>query len=116
MVVGLRFFYGGGSGNMFHHRVLAGWGLVAAGLLALPVQALQVQKLSPQGVVNEGRQVVLRTDQDAVRFGDPQAAAPAAVTCSDEKSAKAPAAGTALANGCGSLSVLYRRGCAARCS
>ncbi len=49
MVVGLRFFYGGGSGNMFHHRVLAGWGLVAAGLLALPVQALQVQKLSPKG-------------------------------------------------------------------
>ena len=73
---------------MFHHRVLAGWGLVAAGLLALPVQALQVQKLSPQGVVNEVRQVVLRTDQDAVRFGDPQAAAPAAVTCSDEKSAQ----------------------------
>ncbi len=38
--------------------------------------------------MNEVRQVVLRTDQDAVRFGDPQAAAPAAVTCSDEKSAQ----------------------------
>lgn len=73
---------------MFHHRVLAGWGLVAAGLLALPAQALQVQKLSPQGAVNEVRQVVLRTDQDAVRFGDPEAAAPAKVTCSDEKSAQ----------------------------
>ncbi len=47
-----------------------------------------MQKLLAQGVVNEVRQVVLRTDQDAVRFGDPQAAAPAAVTCSDEKSAQ----------------------------
>ncbi len=55
-------------------------------LLALgsaPSLALQVQKLSPQGVVEEAHQVVLRTDQDAVRFGDPQAPAPAEITCSD---------------------------------
>lgn len=58
-------------------------GALAAGLLAGPAHALQVQKLQPQGAVNDVRQVVLRTDQDAVRFGDPQAPAPALVACSD---------------------------------
>ncbi|MBV2163345.1 MAG: alpha-2-macroglobulin, partial [Comamonas sp.] len=73
---------------MLHRRIGLTLGIFVAGLLANPALALQVQKLSPQGVVNEVRQVVLRTDQDAVRFGDPQAAAPARVSCSVPQSAR----------------------------
>ena len=73
---------------MSHRRIWLILGICAAGLWAHPAWALQVQKLSPQGVVNDVRQVVLRTDQDAVRFGDPQASAPARVSCSDPQSAR----------------------------
>lgn len=53
-----------------------------------PAWALQVQKLTPQGTVDGVRQVVLQTDQDAVRFGDPQAPAPAQVTCTTARNAE----------------------------
>lgn len=59
---------------------------MSTGLWISAVHALQVEQLVPQGVVDEVRQVVLRTDADAVRFGHVSAAdetAPALVQCSD---------------------------------
>lgn len=65
---------------------LAGLGLLALG--AQSAQALQVSSLSPQGTVTQVRQVVVKFDQPAVRFGDPRAAAPLSVTCSDPQAAR----------------------------
>jgi uncharacterized protein YfaS (alpha-2-macroglobulin family) len=64
---------------------------LACTLLALPgfaAFALTVTSLSPQGEVGNVRQVVAKFDQAAVNFGDPKAAAPLTVTCSDALSTK----------------------------
>ncbi|HSV58367.1 MAG TPA: MG2 domain-containing protein [Variovorax sp.] len=58
--------------------------LIAAG----PASALQVSSLTPQGEVARVRQVVARFDEVAVRFGDPRAPAPLAVSCSDAQTGK----------------------------
>ena len=65
-------------------------GTVLAGLLALPAgsaQAFGVVSVSPRGEVAQVRQVVVKFDAAAVRFGDPKAPAPYAVRCSDEQAA-----------------------------
>jgi len=62
-------------------RNLLSWGI---GLLwALSGWAFQVTSVSPQGEVARVRQVVLRFDEAAVKFGDASAAAPADIQCSD---------------------------------
>ena len=57
--------------------------LALAALAAPAAQALQITSVTPQGEVPQARQVVLRFDQDAQRFGDARAPAPATVRCSD---------------------------------
>ena len=64
----------------------AAWALAA--LLPFGAQALQVTSLTPQGEVARVRQVVAKFDQPAVKFGDPKAAAPLAIDCSDAGAAK----------------------------
>ncbi|WP_428162360.1 alpha-2-macroglobulin family protein [Diaphorobacter sp.] len=64
------------------------WLAAALALAAGSAQALQVSSFSPQGEVAQVRQVVARFDAAAVRFGDPQAAAPFTVQCSDADAAK----------------------------
>ncbi|HYE41525.1 MAG TPA: alpha-2-macroglobulin, partial [Ramlibacter sp.] len=60
---------------------------VALGLAA-GAQALQVTSVTPQGEVARVRQVVAKFDAPAVTFGDPQAAAPLSLTCSDAQSTR----------------------------
>ncbi|VTU17861.1 hypothetical protein RA8CHR_01609 [Variovorax sp. RA8] len=60
----------------------------ALSLCALCAHALQIASLTPQGEVARIRQVVARFDQAAVNFGDPKAAAPLAVSCSDAQAGK----------------------------
>ncbi|MDO8457054.1 MAG: MG2 domain-containing protein [Burkholderiaceae bacterium] len=50
---------------------------------SLSVQAFQVTSLSPQGEVAQVRQLVVKFDEAAVNFGDPKAAAPLTLSCSD---------------------------------
>ncbi len=50
--------------------------------------ALQITSLSPQGEVAQVRQVVAKFDQAAVTFGDPKAANPVSITCSDAQASK----------------------------
>jgi uncharacterized protein YfaS (alpha-2-macroglobulin family) len=59
--------------------------LAAAALLsiALPASALQIVSVSPQGEVSRVRQVVVKFNESAVTFGDPNAPAPASLACSD---------------------------------
>ncbi|MBK6556788.1 MAG: hypothetical protein IPG16_06060 [Comamonadaceae bacterium] len=59
--------------------------LSAAGVLgaAFGAQALSITSLTPQGEVAQVRQVVAKFDGSAVNFGDPKAAAPLTLTCSD---------------------------------
>ena len=52
-------------------------------LVACAGQAFQVVSLTPQGEVARVRQVVVKFDQSAVNFGDPKAAAPISIQCSD---------------------------------
>ena len=52
-------------------------------MASLCAQALQITSLSPQGEVARVQQVVAKFDSAAVRFGDPQAAAPLSLQCSD---------------------------------
>ena len=62
----------------------ADWALaVLAALSPLGAHALQITSLAPQGEVARVRQVVATFDQPAVRFGDPKAPAPLALSCSD---------------------------------
>jgi uncharacterized protein YfaS (alpha-2-macroglobulin family) len=58
---------------------------MAAALLAFaqPASALQIVSLSPQGEVARVRQVVLKFNESAIRFGDANAPAPVALSCSD---------------------------------
>ncbi len=65
------------------------WGLaLLLGSAALSAQALGVRQFSPQGEVARVSQVVVQFDGAAVRFGDPKAAAPVALSCSDAQAAK----------------------------
>nr|WP_239024429.1 MG2 domain-containing protein [Ramlibacter humi] len=57
--------------------------LAAFGLAAFQAQALQVTAVSPQGEVARVRQVVVKLDAAGVNFGDPKAAAPVQLSCSD---------------------------------
>ncbi len=51
-------------------------------------QAFQVTSVSPQGEVAQVRQVVAKFSEAAVNFGDPKAAAPLTVSCSDAASSQ----------------------------
>ena len=55
---------------------------------ALQAHALQITSLTPQGEVSRIRQVVAKFDDSAVNFGDPKAAAPLSLSCSDEQATK----------------------------
>ena len=59
--------------------------LICAALtwLALSAQAFQISSLSPQGEMARIRQVVVKFDEGAVNFGDPKAAAPVTLSCTD---------------------------------
>ncbi len=59
-----------------------------AAATALQAHALQIVSLSPQGEVSKIRQVVARFDTSAVNFGDPKAAAPLTLSCSDAQATK----------------------------
>jgi alpha-2-macroglobulin len=50
--------------------------------------ALQITSLSPQGEVAKINQLVIKFDQAAVKFGDPKAAAPVNLSCSDARASK----------------------------
>ena len=60
--------------------------LVAA--TAFQVHALQIINLSPQGEISQIRQVVAKFDTSVVNFGDPKAAAPLSLSCSDAQATK----------------------------
>ena len=62
--------------------------LTGGALLALQSHALQITSLTPQGEVAQVRQLVASFDQSAIRFGDPKAAAPLNVSCSDTQAGK----------------------------
>ena len=59
--------------------------IVAASLalMAWGAHALQIASFSPQGEVARVRQMVVKFDAAAVRFGDPKAPAPLNLSCSD---------------------------------
>src|ERR1700712_995533 len=61
---------------------------VLSALMALPAHALQITSLTPQGEVARVRQIVAKFDQPAVKFGDPKAPAPLAVSCTDAAAGK----------------------------
>jgi alpha-2-macroglobulin len=67
---------------------LATLGLLACMALASNAWALQISSLTPQGEVAQVRQVVAKFDQAAVDFGDPKAAAPLTISCSDAQASK----------------------------
>ncbi|MDO8450478.1 MAG: MG2 domain-containing protein [Rhodoferax sp.] len=56
--------------------------------IACAAQAFQIISLSPQGEVARVRQVVVKFDESAVNFGDPKAAAPLSLSCSDAQATK----------------------------
>ena len=60
---------------------------LAAGT-AMQASALQIVSLSPQGEISQIRQVVAKFDTSVVNFGDPKAAAPLSLTCSDAQATK----------------------------
>nr|WP_157900406.1 Ig-like domain-containing alpha-2-macroglobulin family protein [Rhodoferax koreense] len=55
---------------------------------ATGASALQITSLSPQGEVARVRQLVAKFDEAAVNFGDPKAAAPLALSCSDAEASR----------------------------
>ncbi|QXL84490.1 alpha-2-macroglobulin [Comamonas sp. NLF-1-9] len=77
---------------MLQRSTWAGLGLAA--MLALAsgaAQALTVVSVSPRGEVAQVRQVVVSFDAPAVRFGDPKADDPYALSCSDAIAARGQA-------------------------
>lgn len=56
--------------------------------LVLPAHALQALSVSPQGESAQVRQVVVKFDDAAVNFGDPKAAAPFTLHCSDAQASR----------------------------
>jgi alpha-2-macroglobulin len=70
-------------------KVIRAHGAALAMLVAsAATHALQVTGATPQGEVAQVRQVVLKFDAAAVAFGDPKAAAPAALSCSDAQASQ----------------------------
>ena len=67
--------------------LLALLALLLAGAAPL-ASALQITRLTPQGEVATIRQIVARFDESAVNLGDPKAAAPLAVSCTESAAAK----------------------------
>ncbi|MET0544124.1 MAG: alpha-2-macroglobulin, partial [Variovorax sp.] len=61
---------------------------MALASIAFAANALQITSLTPQGEVSRVRQIVAKFDQPAVSFGDPKAAAPLLVRCSDATAAQ----------------------------
>lgn len=55
---------------------------------ALSAQALQVTSVTPQGEVAQVRQLVVKFDEVAVTFGDPKAAAPVTLACTDAQATR----------------------------
>jgi hypothetical protein len=68
--------------------LLAHTSLCIAALLPLAAGAFQVASLSPQGEVTRVRQLVVKFDDSAIAFGDPKAAAPLSLSCSDAQASK----------------------------
>jgi alpha-2-macroglobulin len=68
--------------------LLRALGLLACATIASNALALQISSLSPQGEVAQVRQLVAKFDQAAVDFGDPKAAAPLTISCSDAQASK----------------------------
>ena len=64
--------------------------VVVCGITALlgAAQAFQITTLSPQGEVARVHQLVVKFDEAAVNFGDPKAAAPLAMQCSDAQASQ----------------------------
>jgi hypothetical protein len=62
------------------HKILAAAFVTA---ISFQAHALQVTSLTPQGEVAKVRQLVVKFDEPAAPFGDPKAAAPVALNCSD---------------------------------
>ena len=67
--------------------MLLGAGLLW-GLAATAAHAVGVRQFSPQGDVSNVGQVVVQLDGAGVRFGDPKAAAPVNLQCTDAQAAK----------------------------
>ena len=57
-------------------------------VVAVSTHAFLVSNLSPQGEVAQVRQVVAKFSEAAVNFGDPKAAAPLTISCSDAQASK----------------------------
>ena len=61
---------------------------ILAAATAMQVYALQIVSLTPQGEVSKVRQVLAKFDTNVVNFGDPKAAAPLSLSCSDAQATK----------------------------
>ena len=57
-------------------------------VVAVSTHAFLVSNLSPQGEVAQVRQVVAKFSEAAVNFGDPKAATPLTISCSDAQASK----------------------------
>jgi uncharacterized protein YfaS (alpha-2-macroglobulin family) len=69
--------------------VLAGGVLAIAAIAGMPqARAARLLAATPEGEIARVRQVVLKFSDPMVPLGDPQAAAPAAVSCTDKSEAK----------------------------
>lgn len=75
-----------GLTSLFAH--IAPFALGAALLAPLLASAFQISSLSPQGEVAQVRQLVVKFDDSAIAFGDPKAAAPVSLRCSDAQASK----------------------------
>jgi alpha-2-macroglobulin len=58
---------------------------------AFAAQALQITSLTPQGEVARVRQIIAKFDDTASTFGDPKAAAPLTLSCSDAQATQGTA-------------------------
>jgi uncharacterized protein YfaS (alpha-2-macroglobulin family) len=65
---------------VYYQKLILICGMVVA---AWSSHAFQITSLSPQGEVARVRQVVAKFDDSAVNFGDPKAAAPLSLSCTD---------------------------------
>jgi uncharacterized protein YfaS (alpha-2-macroglobulin family) len=65
---------------VYYQKLILICGMVVA---AWSAHAFQINSLSPQGEVVRVRQVVAKFDDSAVNFGDPKAAAPLSLSCTD---------------------------------
>ncbi len=66
-----------------NHNHLIRAALAALALIAATSQAATITSVTPQGTVTQVRQVVVKLDAAAIAFGDPKAAAPVQLSCSD---------------------------------